>query len=326
MTIIEKTLQRINGESDFEWKLRLIRLKNNREIDYDWAEIVEALGIDCHPDQFRKVARGIIEYDNYINGNTGVANRILCLSDFHFPYNLPKEILSDYVGRVDTLVLNGDLLDQQSISKFSKNFRISPMEEMIGCRQYLIDLIEYICPHKVIINKGNHEERFGNYLAKNIDCELKELMPQTALDYIVDDGFNHYDKRAGIKQHYSPIKEMFDNIEIEYTGNWWCVVGKAVIAHPLTYSASMLKTSEKAVNYFYRQNIDFDTCVLGHTHKLGSYIQGNVHMFEQGCLCRTEEMTYADGYLSYPQQKGFLYLCQDGNGKIIFDKTKLIAL
>ena len=51
------------------------------------------------------------------------------------------------------------------------------MEEMIGGRQYLIDLIEYLAPRRVLINKGNHEVRFGSYLARSLDGELKELMP-----------------------------------------------------------------------------------------------------------------------------------------------------
>ena len=75
-------------------------------------------------------------------------------------------------------------MDCMALSRFSKSYRVSPLEEMIGARQYIIDLIEMIKPKKVLANHGNHELRLGSYLAKNLDNELQELMPETALDYI----------------------------------------------------------------------------------------------------------------------------------------------
>ena len=263
-----------------------------------------------------------------LTADTGVATRILALSDFHFPFNLPLSTFDDYVGTADVLVLNGDLLDQQSISRFPKNYRIPPMEEMIGCRQYLIDLIEMLHPKKVIINKGNHEERFGAYLAKHLDSDMLGLMPDTALDLVVDDGFFYYDKKSRSKNWYDPLVKVFadSGIEIVYTGEWYCKVGKTIFAHPLTYSTGMLKTTEKAVDHFLRKDRDFDALVLGHTHKLGSYIQGDIAMYEQGCCCRTEELRYADGQLTLPQQAGFLIAAQDRNGNLLRDYTKLISL
>jgi predicted phosphodiesterase len=256
----------------------------------------------------------------------GVALRILALSDFHYPYQLPIETFSDYVGTIDVLVLNGDIVDMKDISRFQRTYRNSPMDEIIGCRTYLISLIEYLRPEKVIITHGNHEIRFGNYLAKNLDSDLTELMPQTPLELIFEDGFNHYDKVNRAKVWYEPLNRIFDTIEIEYVNNWYVKIGKTIFAHPLTYSSGMLKTTEKAVNFFYRTEEKFDCISLAHTHKLGSFIQSGVYMFEQGACCHTETMTYNDGKLVYPQQKGFIYLCQDKDGNLLYDKTKTISL
>lgn len=68
------------------------------------------------------------------------------------------------------------------------------MDEILLARQYLIDLIEMLRPKKVVVNYGNHDIRFQNYLAKNIDEDLLALMPKTALELILIDGFNHYNK------------------------------------------------------------------------------------------------------------------------------------
>jgi len=321
---MDNFLKREN-ETAFEWKLRLAKLKLIDKIDLDWQEIVNILGLDCSADHFRKVSYGLIEYDNYLKDN-GVMNRILSLSDFHIPFQLSIETFKDFIGQVDILQLNGDIVDMQSISRFPKIYRVSVMEEIILGRQYIIDLIEYIKPKRVVVNNGNHEKRFGAYLAKNLDSDILELMPDSSMDLILDTGFNHYDKRNKTKTWYEPLKNVFDNVEIEYTGDWKCKIGKTYFIHPSAYSGGMLKTTEKAINYFLRIDRDFDTISMAHVHKLGSYIQGNIYMFEQGCCCKTDELDYADGKLTYPQQKGFIYLCQNKQGNLIYDKTKLIEL
>ena len=57
------------------------------------------------------------------------------------------------------------------------------MEEILIAREYIIELIERIEPRKVVVNYGNHDLRFQNYLAKNLDSDILELMPKTCLLY-----------------------------------------------------------------------------------------------------------------------------------------------
>ena len=103
------------------------------------------------------------------NGIDNIATRILALSDFHFPFQLSIETFSDYVNEVDILVLNGDLLDCQSISKFPKLYRIPMMEELIGGRQYIIDLIDYIKPKEVYYEVKNTRD-----FSHGMNCHTRE--------------------------------------------------------------------------------------------------------------------------------------------------------
>ena len=272
---------------------------------------------------FRKGIEYATNYDEAL-----VKTRILALSDFHFPFQKPIETFAPYKGKIDLLVLNGDLLDCQSISKFLKTYRINPMQEIIGARQYFIDLIDYIHPKKVVVTYGNHELRLGTYMAKTVDNELQELVPMTALDYIFDDGIPHYDRQTRAKTFYEPIRDYFEDIEIEYCGNWWYQLGEngAIFCHPKAYSSSIMKTTEKAVGWFRNSGIVFPTLVMAHTHRIGSYKLGNTMIYEQGCLCETKKMAYADGMLVNEQKEGFLYLCLDENGKPVEKATKLITL
>ena len=284
------------------------------------------LGLDITPDQLRKQAVGYEEYDNYIHGFNTVATSILSISDLHIPFNKPLETFKEYRNKIDILQLNGDILDCTQLSRFSKVYRISPIEEMIQGRQYIIDLIEMIKPKQVLVNHGNHELRMGQYLAKNLDNELQELMPETAFDYIFVDGFTHYDRKTRAKVKYAPLCDVFDNIAIEYTGTWHSQYKDVLFCHPKAFASSPLKTAEKALYWFRNEGFDFKTLIVSHTHRVGSYKIGNSMIYEQGCCCETSKMHYNDGQLVNSQKEGFIYIGLDKNGRLLEDKTRIITL
>ena len=292
----------------------------------DWIEIRDMLGLDITPDQLRKQAVGYEEYDNYINGYESVATTILSISDTHFPFAKPLHTFAEYAGKIDVLQLNGDLLDGQSISRFSKSYRSSTIEEIIQGRQYIIDLIDLIKPKKVLVNYGNHELRLGQYLSKNVDDDLQELMPETAFDYIFTDGFTHYDRRTKTKTKYEPLCDMFDDVDIEYTGTWYSQYKGVLFCHPKAFTSNPMKTSEKALLWFRNEGFDFHTLVMAHTHRVGSYKIGNSMIYEQGACCETKKMLYSDGHLVNSQKEGFMLICLDKDGHLMDSKTRIVSL
>lgn len=258
--------------------------------------------------------------------DSGIATKILSISDLHIPFQLDLSFLSDY-RNVDILQINGDVVDCQALSKFSKQYRISPMEEIIQGRQYLIDLIEYINPNRVVCNYGNHDKRFANYFAKNLDSDILELMPDTSLELIFTDGFRHYDKRSKSKIWYEPLCSVFDDIDIQFVNDWKCMIGKTVFCHPLAYRSGMLATADKAKDYL-QDTIkeQFDTVVMAHTHKIGYSKKGFIRLYEQGAFADVKKMDYADGRLMTPQQSGFAIICQDKDGNLIPEKSDVIVI
>ena len=52
----ESIILRKPNESDFDYKVRLCIAKLNKEIDLDWSEIVDLLGLNCSADHLRKLA------------------------------------------------------------------------------------------------------------------------------------------------------------------------------------------------------------------------------------------------------------------------------
>jgi len=272
----------------------------------------------------RKEANGILLYDNFINEHHN--ERILVVSDSHIPFHIPLGCLSNYAGIVDTLVYNGDLMDTHSASSFPSKFRVDYFDELVIARQYLIDIVKMIAPKRVIVTKGNHEVRLSRYLADKLSDDIACTINDDPLDMIINDGFTVRDIRNKTKTEYSPISESF-NIPIQYDGNWYAMYKNIIFAHPLSYSKGMLKTTEKALDYFLRaeHGTPFQAIVLGHSHKLGSYTQSGIKLYECGCLCDLDQLDYNNGKLVAPNQNGFLYICLDENDKIIDEKTKLVS-
>lgn len=325
-------IKRIENETQFDFVKRMVYGKLiNKTIDAEYEELSELIfgeGNSYNSSEVRKRFYGmrflfeLLDSENTIH----VANRILSISDLHIPFQLPVTTFEKYVGKVDILQINGDVLDCQSISKFPKTYRISMMEEIISCRKYLIELIEYIKPKKVVVNYGNHDMRFQSYLAKNLDSDLLELMPETPLELILVDGFNHNDKRNKTKTWYEPLNKVFSDVEIEYTYNWYNQIGDTIFCHPSSFNSGILKTAERAMTWFRNEGFIFSNLIMAHTHRVGSYKVGNTMINEQGTCSDTKKQHYCNGRMVNSQKEGFIYICQDKDGNTIHEKTDLVCL
>lgn len=317
---------KIDNESDFEYMLRLLQAKRRKELKLNWDELAELIGNNQSGEYIRKLAYGIYAYDDYLTNNqiVKVANRILCISDTHVPFNLPVETFSKYAGKIDTLVLNGDIFDMQAISKFTKNYRVSPIEEIIKGRSYIVKLINYLNPKRVVAIDGNHEIRFGNYLSKNLDSTVLELLPNSPLELVIKDGFSWYNKREMTKTKYDALESIYENIEFVYDANWNNQIGDTVFCHPFTFSSAPLSTAKKSYTWFLEQGYDFKNIVVAHTHRTGNYIIAGHNIYESGCCADISANNYTDGKLVTSQSCGYLYLEQDKNGNTINIKQEII--
>lgn len=318
------------NESILDYKIRLC--KNKDKLNLTWEDISKLInketGNNYGESAYRKWYSAFIQGYNYYKNRTenNISIRILSISDLHIPFQLRLDTFVDYIDKVDILQINGDILDMASCSKFDKVYRQSPMEEIIEARDYLIKLISYLTPKKVVVNYGNHDIRFERYLARNLDTDLLELMPKTPLKLIFDTGFTRYNKKEECSIYYEPIKKIFKNISIEYTDNWFCQIENILFAHPQAFSSGILKTAEKAMYFFRNEGYNFNILVMAHTHRIGEYIIGNTTIYEQGCCCDISKMQYNNGKLINSQKEGFLYICLDKNKEIIRDKTHLVLI
>lgn len=96
-------------------------------------------------------------------------NNILVISDFHVPYHTNEAIdcAIEYgqQNKVNTLILNGDVLDFYMMSRFEKDPRKRSIKtEFDTCRQ-LLEYIRHKFPTQDIYwTEGNHDKRYSNWL------------------------------------------------------------------------------------------------------------------------------------------------------------------
>ena len=316
-------------ENRYDKIKRIVESKLVDRIDKDYTELSEeAFGKAYSSDVARRMFYGAKKVIDAIEEDKGRVNedetRILCISDMHIPFNRDIKEFFKYKGKVDTLVLNGDIIDNYSMSSFTKMYRLSLVEELIQARELLIELIEEIKPKKVTVVTGNHEIRLGKKIADKIGSDLLDLMPRDALAFLFDTGFNYYDRIKKCKTVYTPIDEEVD-CEINYVGNFWAKEGKTIFVHPQAFKGTTLGTVGKAYDYFTAIGEDFQSIIMAHTHKLGMYVMNDKYLYEQGTCANLNHMDYQDLKLPKSSQvNGYMYIVQDKDGNLIYDKTKLI--
>ena len=101
-----------------------------------------------------------------------INDKIIVFGDAHFPYQNNNGIYSaiEYglKKEVNTIILNGDLIDMYQISRFTKDGRKPGIEYDIELfYQFLIDLRSTFPNALIVWKMGNHEERWDTYLKLN---------------------------------------------------------------------------------------------------------------------------------------------------------------
>ena len=96
-------------------------------------------------------------------------SRTLIISDMHIPYqdndSIQKAINYGKEKKVNCILINGDLLDMCSISRFGRDWRQRQIhEEFEATRVFLNSLREHFPKAKIVFKYGNHDERYEKFL------------------------------------------------------------------------------------------------------------------------------------------------------------------
>lgn len=223
--------------------------------------------------------------------NTSSRKLAIVLNDIHFPFhdtNVLAKILRviEYL-QPDHVILNGDIIDNYSLSSFLKDpARTTTLgEELKLCERFLTDIREMLPDCEISYTEGNHEDRLRRYLRSNakalehLDClKFENLL---GLDKL---GVSYYGAEGFM-----------------LNPGFLVVHGGRVAKH-----AGMTAKDE-----FYHRLVDG---ISGHTHRFGRFNvtghNGTNFWVENGCLCDLNP-EYISGRPNW--QHGFTLLEYDRN-------------
>jgi hypothetical protein len=87
-------------------------------------------------------------------------------------------------------------------------------------------------------------------------------------------------------------KKPLSNVHV--VGSWWVKLFDTIFAHPDNYAGANLKTVQNTSEHFLLVKNEWHRmCIIGHTHRAGWLIAGEVKLMETGCLCH--DMDYHNG-------------------------------
>lgn len=229
----------------------------------------------------------------------------LILSDIHIPYHDNEAIHAalefGYKKNVDTIYLNGDVLDFYQISRFTKDPRKRSFgEELELGRQFFKSLREAFPNANIYFKEGNHEVRYELYMIS----KAPELLNIAEFDL------------ANILK--------LDHFDIDHVGSsTWAKFGKLRIAHGHEGGKSFTNPVNAARGVFLKS---YQSIIIGHHHQPAAHTENTwdgdpITCWSTGCLC--------DLYPTYmPKNKwqlGFAYaeLTDDDGGFIVENKRIL---
>lgn len=244
---------------------------------------------------------------NYFDNLT--INKILVLSDLHCPY-VNKQFLEEAINNnkdADLCILNGDVLDCSSFSKYDNEYDFSIYEE-IKMAKKIFDILSSVFKHVIYI-KGNHEKRFEKFI-NNLPLKQNK-------EYFLE--------------YANPMINLVNQYKnIIFIDNYFIEVYDIIFAHPSNYSTGILKTvSNVNLDMKAKRNIlpnsNYNAVIIGHTHQLGNaFTEDNIYIAETGCMCNLQPYKYTNSNKTM-WQPGYMVINMK-NKKIDINNSRLFYL
>lgn len=224
-------------------------------------------------------------------------NKILKIQDIHSPYHDEQALeaaLNFGVSKgVNTVIINGDLIDFYHLSRFEKDPRKRPVKFELDCTKQILKYIRYKFPLATIYYyMGNHDHRWNKYMLQ----KAPELLD------IPEFSFYHILGLAELQIH------LLDN-------NRGWKVGKLNGRHGHEFYGSGGVNPGRS--YYLKAK---DNIIVGHVHRTSNFLVPNINKkvhggFSVGCLCDldpdynpTNEHNHGCAYIEVLDKEGNFFI------------------
>lgn len=233
-------------------------------------------------------------------------NNILMISDLHIPYQVNSSVESainyGIEHKVNTIFINGDLIDFHFQSRFEPDIRKRSTKAEFEATRKFLEYLRYKFPTANIYwLLGNHDIRYEKWLMNKA--------PQLFMDeyYLLEDRLNLADLR---------ITKINDSTLVK--------IGKLNVTHGHLLLKGVFAPVNAARGVFMRAK---ESTIIGHVHKVSEHQETTLNgtpviTYSTGCLCELnpEYAPFANNYMH-----GFAHIRTENNGDYHVRNFKIIG-
>lgn len=224
-----------------------------------------------------------------------VCNNILLISDLHIPYhNIDAISLALEYGEkvnVNTVFINGDLMDFHHLSRFQKDPRKRSVKHEFSVTKEFLRVLRTVFPTQQIYwLKGNHCMRYEHWL-------------MTKVHEVFDDEYYHLEARLAL--HEEKINIIDDNVLVK--------AGSLAITHGHHVMRGFFSPVNSARGAWMKAK---QSVIISHVHKVSNHVEVNLDgtnfgAWSTGSLCELRP-DYSPLVSNY--QHGFAHITTDQTG------------
>lgn len=248
--------------------------------------------------------------------------RIVIASDFHAPFH-DVEAVAEMLARTegyDQLIINGDLQDSYSVSRFTKHESV-PWEREVAAVDALLSKFAAQYPD-VLIVEGNHDRpRFEKVLRTSLPLEIVHVV-----EYLTGGEFSTI-RALAKRKGYGNIRFAETKVGRFHLG-WFAQQGDLIVCHAEKFSrvpGSALRSIEEWLSDRHDTLglAPWKVLVQAHTHQLGAFPwRSHQYLIEGGAMCAIHGYQLDAKLGGRDQRLGFVTLTQH-DGVTDFDSIKV---
>jgi len=243
------------------------------------------------------------------SGAPGRRERIVVAGDFHAPFHEPElvaRMVREEAG-ADVLIVNGDVQDFYSISRFTKYERVTIEEELAAVDALLGTFARSF--REVVLVCGNHDR-------PRFERQLRTSVSQDVIDVIQFLTGGTLDPLAVLAKRYPNISLARHTVGRHAIG-WFYQRGDLLCAHAEKFSR-VPGTALRTIHEWLTERAStlglspWRVLVQAHTHQLGllPWMADSV-LIEGGCMCQTHGYQLDAKIAGRPQRRGYVTLEQE---------------
>lgn len=233
-------------------------------------------------------------------------DNILFISDLHVPYHnieaLTAAIKYGLKQKINTIFINGDLIDFHQISRFEKDiYKRSVKQEFDAARAILAQLRAIFPKAPIYWLKGNHDIRWEMF--------LKAKAPE-----IFDDEYFWLEERLGLNA--LNVKILDDKTLVK--------IGKLSVTHGHHVMKGFFAPVNSARGVYMKAK---QSTIIGHVHKVSEHTETDmdgkiITTWSTGCLCELKP-DYSPLVSNYAH--GFAHITREPNGDYTVINKRILS-